>query len=114
MIKISVDEGYAFDYLSILEIKSRKIKQNKTLSSFKECKKFINSQLSGELFNKIYNSNEYSACLKANQETFNAVEKARYGKIPSKKVDDLNMERYAAKSNLQKKFFNNELSESKT
>tara|TARA_B110000444_G_scaffold195694_1_gene186238 strand:- start:457 stop:801 length:345 start_codon:yes stop_codon:yes gene_type:complete len=114
MIKISVDEGYAFDYLSILEIKSRKIKQNKTLSSFKECKKLINSQLSGELFSKIYNSNEYSACLKANQETFNAVERARYGKISSKEVDDLNMKRYAAKSNLQKKFFNNKLSESKT
>jgi len=110
MIKINVDEGYAFDYLSILEIKSTKIKENKTLFYFRECKNFLNSQLNGELFNKIYNSNEYSACLKANQETFDAVERARYGKISSKEVDNLNMKRYAAKSNLQKKFFNNKLS----
>jgi hypothetical protein len=38
---------------------------------------------------------------------WDAVEKARYGNITAKEVDDLNMKRFYCKKNLQKKFFPN-------
>ena len=51
----------------------------------------------------------------ANNKTFDAVEKARYGgDITAKEVDDCNMERYHAKVALQKEFFNGEIVERKT
>jgi len=40
-----------------------------------------------------------------NLTTFEAVEKARYGEISAKEVDDLNMKRYHCKITLQNKFF---------
>ena len=40
----------------------------------------------------------------AELETFDAVERARYGEISAKEVDDCNMLRYNAKINLQKAF----------
>ena len=85
-----------------------------TSKSFKYCKSFLKSQIDSNLFDLIYNSKEYLECKKANQLTFYAVEKARYGKISAKEVDDSNMRRYNAKINLQKKFFKNEVSEHKT
>lgn len=114
MINLNVDEGYAFDYLSILEVKFENIKNPQNSESFKYCKSFLKSQIDSNLFDLIYNSKEYLECKKANQLTFNAVEKARYGNIPAKEVDDCNMKRYNAKINLQKKFFKNEISEHKT
>ena len=47
-------------------------------------------------------------------ETFDAVEKARYGSISAKEVDELNMKRYYSKVALQKKFFSSEILEQKT
>lgn len=114
MINLNVDEGYAFDYLSILEVKFENINNPQTSKSFKYCKSFLKSQIDSNLFDLIYNSKEYLECKKANQLTFYAVEKARYGKISAKEVDDSNMRRYNAKINLQKKFFKNEVSEHKT
>lgn len=43
--------------------------------------------------------------VKVNQKTFDAVDKARYGKITAKEVDDCNMERYNAKQRFRNKFF---------
>ena len=40
-----------------------------------------------------------------NQKTFTAVNKARYGKITAKEVDNCNLERYNAKQKLRNKFF---------
>jgi len=114
MINLNVDEGYAFDYLSILEVKFKNTNSPETSKSFESCKSFLKSQISSDLFDLIYESKEYHKCKAANQLTFDAVEKARYGNIPAKEVDDCNMKRYNAKINLQKKFFKNEISEHKT
>ena len=52
--------------------------------------------------------------IEANQITFNAVEKARYESITAKEVDEANMLRYKRKLELQKKFFDNIVTETKT
>jgi len=106
MITINVDEGYAYDYLSILEVKYRKKLKNSE-DNFTLCFRHMSKQLGEQFHNKIYHSPEYNNLFLTNSETFDAVEKARYGTITAKEVDDLNMKRYYCKITLQNKFFPN-------
>lgn len=103
MINLKVDESYAFDYLSILEVK--KNKTNSGIENWSFCFNFLKNQIEENLFNQIINSNEYKDMINANLNTFDAVEKARYGLISAKEVDDWNMKRYEAKVKFQNKFF---------
>lgn len=101
-INLKVDLGYAFDYYSILEIKT-------TLNFLKqeildEVAEHIKSQFQPDEFDQIIQSTEYSNLLDANKKTFDAVERARYGTITAKEVDNCNMLRYNAKIALQKAF----------
>ncbi len=112
MINLHVDEGYAFDFLSILYIK--KNKSNQSMKNWRDCSDYLKSQLPNDVFNSIIDSQEYMDMVKINQKTFDAVEKARYGEISAKEVDNANMERYHAKIKLQNKFFNNKVIEEKT
>jgi len=101
-INLTVDLGYAFDYYSILEIK-------KTLNFlkpeiFNEVADQIKTQFAFDEFEQIIQSKEYAELLEANKKTFDAVERARYGEITAKEVDECNMQRYNAKINLQKAF----------
>lgn len=106
MLNIKVDEGYAFDYLAILKVKSELLISEKNTSNYLECKEYLKSQINDSIFwEKIENSLEYSNLINMNIETFKAVELARYGNTSAKYVDECNMNRYAAKINLQKKFF---------
>jgi len=104
MININVDEGYAYDFLAILNVKKNKALNN-SQEAFDVCDEHIKKQVGKELHLLILNSNEYKSLLKANEETFDAVEKARYGSISAKEVDNLNMKRYHCKILLQNKFF---------
>lgn len=101
-VQLLVDLGFAFDYYSILEIKKdlNLIKQD-IIDSIKE---HLSQQLTTSSFECIINSKEYKTLLDANKQTFDAVERARYGEISAKEVDDCNMLRYNAKINLQKAF----------
>lgn len=113
MINLLVDEAYAYDFLSILDVKKRKkIKNSKKVFEF--CSKYIKSQVGKDLHEKIIKSIEYKNLLIANTKTFNGVEKARYGSISAKELDSFNLERYACKKLLQKKFFMTDVSEQKT
>jgi hypothetical protein len=105
MLNIQVDEGYAFDYLSILEVKNKKLKTEVSFLNYQNCLFFLKNQLSENLFNSIISSEEYNNLIDANTKTFDAVDKARYGQISAKEVDDLNMLRYTYKVKLQNKFF---------
>ena len=114
MITIQVDEGYAYDYLSILDVKWHK-NLNNAGNLFNDCFNHVSSQVGWKLHDKIFNSNEYKELYLSNLDTFSAVEKARYGEILAKEVDDLNMRRYNCKVQLQKAFFPKEkISETKT
>ncbi len=100
---IMTDEGFAFDYLSILQVKLFKLGGDN--SAFERCRESLKSQLTPSFFKEIYNSQEYAALYQANMRTFDAVEKARYGEISAKEVDNCNMDRYNCKVALRKKFF---------
>lgn len=107
MIKILVDEGYAYDYLAILAVKAKKINTNKTLDTKNQCNEFLMNQVGEDKHLDILKSKAFTDLFNINSETFDAVEKARYGKISAKEVDDLNMKRYHCKVALQNKFFPN-------
>jgi len=113
MINLNVDEAYAFDYLSILYIKG--LISEDSMRAWEKCHEFLGVQMNNQLWNSIVESEEYENLKKANQAVFNAVEKARYGNISAKEVDESNMERHRSKVKLQEKFFpKNKISETKT
>jgi hypothetical protein len=98
MVSILVDEGYAYDYLAILIVKN-----SFPLSDF--ISGYIAGQVGGKKHNDIITSEEFKNLIQVNRETFIAVEKARYGEISAKEVDNANMKRYNSKVELQNKFF---------
>jgi hypothetical protein len=112
MIDLLVDEAYAFDYLSILHVK-KTINEN-IEPIWKECFFYIQRQIGDKSMQEIIHSTEYKNMIEANQITFDAVEKARYGSITAKEVDEANMLRYKRKCELQNKFFSEKIKEIKT
>lgn len=121
MINLSVDEGYAFDYLSILEVKAYIFLKEETRRTYLKCKEsllkeFIKLGYSEVFYHKILNSQEYQELVFINKKVFDAVDKARYGKlddISAKEVDSLNVERFNIKKRLQEKFFGSKITEFK-
>jgi|688.fasta_scaffold00448_18 hypothetical protein len=111
MVTLLVDEGYAFDYLSILDVKKSirpEIENNWYL-----CFSFLERQIGKSKMQEIINSLEYTDMIKANKMTFEAVNKAKENLISAKEVDDFNLLRYRKKIALQEKFFINKISEIK-
>jgi hypothetical protein len=112
MIYLLVDEAYAFDYLSILEVKHKADQSVSKEQTYTECKKILQKQIID--FDKIYSSSEYYDLLVANQLTFNLIDKLRLGEqITAKEIDDVNISRFLKKQILQNKFFNNGMTEEK-
>ena len=111
MINLLVDEAYAFDYLSILEVKKEKSKISN--DTWNTCYMYLENQFDSQKWLLIINSEEYKDMIKANQLTFIAVDRAKNNEVTAQYVDYCNFQRYAAKQNFQKKFFNNELKEQK-
>lgn len=112
MINLLVDEAYAFDYLSILEVKKDLTNDNQKEEAFTLCKTFLSDQL--ENFDTVYSSKEYKNLYDINKKTFDLVDLARNnGEVTAKQVDDANMERFYRKRDLQAKFFSTALVESK-
>ena len=111
MINLLVDEAYAFDYLSILDIKRKK--KSDYYDAWINCFKYLKEQFDEEKWLSLINSEEYIDIIKANELTFNAVDKAKNNEVTAKYVDYCNYQRYLAKRNFQKKFFISNLSEQK-
>lgn len=112
MINLKVDEAYAFDYLSILNVKKNINPDH--IDTWQNCFWDLEKQLGKSKMSEIVHSIEYQNMIEANQITFDAVERARYGSITAKEVDEANMLRYKRKLELQSKFFNSKLTEHKT
>lgn len=103
MISLLVDECFALDYLSILQVK--KDKDSKNYEAWYECRSYLEGQLPDSL-QGILESEEYENLYEANLQTFDAVGRARSGgDVTAKEVDDCNMLRYNCKVALQSKFF---------
>lgn len=111
MVNILVDEGYAFDYLSILEIKKNKDIKNQ--EAWLACLENLGNQFEIKKWRTMIASEEYEEIVKANKLTFDAVEKAKNNEVSAQYVDFCNYQRYIAKQNFQKKFFNKDLTEQK-
>jgi len=112
MINLEVDEAYAFDYLSILQVKNDLFPSEYKMAAYEKCFLFLKEQL--ENYNSIINSEEYKNLYEINKVTFDLVNQVRNNiPITAKSVDDANMERYYCKLALQKKHFSNELVEQK-
>jgi hypothetical protein len=104
MINLLVDEGYAFDYLSILYIKQNLYPDNLKKQTYNQCYEYLMSQI--ENFETIISSSEYKALLQSNAYTFTLIDKLRNNEsITAKEIDDSNMDRYHRKVDLQKRFF---------
>jgi uncharacterized protein with PIN domain len=111
MINLLVDEAYAFDYLSILEVK--KEKSSSAIEAWLKCYVYLQTQFDSERWFLMINSEEYKNMIKANELTFNAVDKAKNNEVTAQHVDYCNYQRHSAKQNFQKKFFMSDLSELK-
>lgn len=111
MIKINVDEAYAFDYYSILNLKFNNGYISEKIIT--ECKLNLIDQIGKNLFLEILESEEYYNLLNANELTFNAVDKAKTDDVLASYVDECNYIRMLAKKSLQEKFFTTSLTETK-
>lgn len=116
MLKISLDEGFAFDILSIAQIKIIKSSvqdKEKLISNYQNLSKEIISQIGFDLYGEIVASKEYQDLRDANEKTFNLIDQVKNDNGLAKLVDDSNYNRYQKKVALQNKFFNNEIKEVK-
>ena len=117
MIKLSLDEGFVFDILSINEVKLLYVKDPQKLQTIKKARDGIIDeivdQIGLEKFETIINSVEYKSLFAANRKTFELVDEVKSDHGLAKRVDDSNYHRYTCKSDLQKKFFNEPITETK-
>jgi hypothetical protein len=117
MIKISLDEAYVFDILSILHLKIDKnaSEELKKINSqyFNTVKNELIEQLGEEKFLSIMNSSEYKDLYDANNKTFHLVDISKDADGLAKIVLESNNHRYDCKKALQKAFFDIELNEVK-
>lgn len=102
-INLIVDEAYAFDYLSILEVKYKKNPSSKNETNIKNC--MINLHKEVKNFPEIHSSHEYAVLREINQKVFEAIDILKNRDISASVVDNLNYQRFLAKQKLQEKFF---------
>ena len=105
MIKVSVDYGYAFDMLSILEVKKENNSNNINLENYERLYNEIKDQINTKLFYKIIQSLEYLNLKNINKKVFDLVDIVKNDNGLAKEVDKANYQRYVAKTNLQKIYF---------
>lgn len=99
--------------LSILSVKGLRLAKCDT--EWKIATDDLQFQLGTKKFNEVIQSVEYQTLFEANLALFDGVEKVRHGNgMSAKDFDDLNQARHRAKQALQKRFWNNELTEVKT
>ena len=115
MIKISLDEAYVYDILSIYAVKienSQGEKRQKSLDSFNKLSQEIQSQIGVDKHHSIINSSAYFDLKHANKEVFDLVDRAGETSL-SKQTAEANYKRYIKKVELQTKFFDNQITEVK-
>lgn len=116
MLKISLDEGFIFDILSILNVKIGQTNgfiRSQLIQNFEDLSLEIKDQIGISKFNKIIISDEYKELYEINKLVFESVDLAKQDKILASEVDKRNYARYIKKTELQKKFFNEEIREVK-
>lgn len=101
MILIPTDEADAYDRLAILWIKRDEgLKVQDEIDRLQAALKERDPSLP-----KVIKSKEFFVLLKANQSTFDAIERAWHGVITAKRVQEINQLRFKAKQKLQRRFW---------
>lgn len=110
MIKISVDESFGYDLLSIAQVKYRKVASEATIANLLRISRELFSQIDFDTHAIVLDSKEYAELKQANQDLFDIFDEM---KRPDKaecydlKADRLNYRRHECKMALQKRFFPN-------
>jgi len=116
MIKISLDEAYVFDMLSVFDVKIKNFdgeKLAKTLEKFADMREEVIEQIGKEKYHQIASSVEYQNMIYANQRVFDLIDESKHDTGLAKITDDANYDRHIAKMALQKRFFESDLTEFK-
>lgn len=111
-----LDWGAWFDILSIYNVKINSCSgqnKQKNIQNFNNLANFIIEDIGTSRFNEIIESDEYKNLYEANKTVFELVELAKLDKIPASVVDKNNYFRFVKKTELQKKYFKNEVKEVK-
>jgi hypothetical protein len=115
MIKVSIDEGSAFDMLSIIAVKSQKqLKPDKDLENlFNLLYSEIMLQIGPQKIRDVIDSQEYRELIETNAKIFTLVDEAKHDRVAASLVDRVNHQRYLLKKAIQNRFFTEELTEKK-
>jgi hypothetical protein len=116
MLKISLDEAYVFDMLSVFEVKIKKLEGEKLTKTNEKYSEMINEvvdQIGFRKYEEIISSSEFKDMISANELVFNLVDESKNDDGLAKITDQANFERHLKKIALQKKFFMNDLTEFK-
>jgi len=117
MIKISLDEAYVFDLLSILDLKRAKSvgkeDNQKHIENYNTLHDEISEQISDIKMLEIIKSQEYKDLLDINSKVFDLVDLGKDQEGLAKTTAMANYDRFILKNKLQKKFFQNPLKEVK-
>jgi len=116
MLKISVDEAYVFDMLSVFDVKLKNLtgeKLLKTIEKYSDMREEVIDQIGKDKYNQITSSIEYQKMVYANQRVFDLIDESKNDTGLAKITDDANYERHVAKMAFQKRFFDTELTEVK-
>lgn len=110
MIKVSVDESYAYDMLSILKVKTIKATGTEAHSQAYENYSRLGSEIARQLkdHDLVLESEEYFSLCGINDALFDKIDdiKAKGEKFGDGQiVDELNYKRYLLKKQIQGKFF---------
>ena len=115
MINISVDEAQGFDYLTILLVKEARLHTFQTYKDSTACFDNMRYQVGGVLFEEVLRSEEYLSLFDVNARLFDVLDRIREGeKMDAQIVDNLNLQRWRIKKEMQKKFFGSDIAEIKT
>jgi hypothetical protein len=117
MIKISLDEAYVFDLLSILDLKrtksTKKEDNKKHIENYNTLYGEISEQITDIKMYQIIKSKEYKSLVEINTKVFDLVDLGKEKDGLAKTTALANYDRFILKNKLQKKFFKNPLKEVK-
>lgn len=115
MIKISLDEAYVFDLLSIYAVKIDNLegdKKKQSLINYNLLSNEIIEEIGIDKFTDIILSDEYKNLIDINKKVFELVDRAKESEL-AKQTADANYKRYLKKIEIQQKFFKTKVTEIK-
>ena len=110
MIKVSVDEAYAYDMLAILTVKEEAAPSDESAINRESLWIDILLEVGGDIHAAVMASPEYQRMIEVNQQLFSTIDALKVPMLArdaGADIDRLNYQRYLAKRALQEKFFPN-------